>query len=373
MKTISSGTILAFNGRGSRDILEEVENLLTLSEMDISYGSTEQPIDFFNCMDSFWRGQSINELKRIVFGFQCVPIWYKDVIEEFNNAFKNIKINVELELPIKTGINHSGYTTIEVVTGKEYDAYSVLFSIDLSDAYEESGERVYYLVHHLLQMMDISRGFIAERNRKGKGSIQKLVRANNKLDVLLYGSDKTISEFPIDTSYLYLLDDPELVLRTEREILRPSDKRFRNKQTTSILSYVIMNRYGTYEQYLRDISARVVMYFPSQSLHYFEYTGGILNNVCLFTDDNIEIDRKLKGYTDPSIEFFNLYGIRSYFLDHLLKLCTGVTYSPFKTIEIPIELGFLYEYFSDGSLKENLLSSIESIKKINLLEMKKFL
>lgn len=148
---ISYGTLMATY---KEDIPSLVENIDSNIELNIHMQSNKGSVAFYGCFDPFW---GVTLKKDFYFVYPLLPVWYADIIKEFNSTFKNIKIEIEHESPPIFGYvtEYMGQKLVNCRWSPAPERENItfmrgLFSIELSPEYKDSVRRkLIYFIHHL--------------------------------------------------------------------------------------------------------------------------------------------------------------------------------------------------------------------------------
>lgn len=146
------------------------------------------------------------------FAFPSVPVWYMDVINDFNSKFNNIKYKVIDDKIVYindsrryASLEKDGYLKINI------EARCPLFTIEFSDKYSDiSRKGLGYFVHHMLRMINIGENYTnIDEVLNGYGDISPLefiIKANNRQK-----GYRSLAEINLTIDHLMSLDDIDKV------------------------------------------------------------------------------------------------------------------------------------------------------------------
>jgi hypothetical protein len=118
-------------------------------ELDFKlFTSVEPKLIRAGCFDQFWSSYN-GSAKYFIFGWDAVPDYIEEVIQSFNDSFKNIKIKIVAISPITFG-DRSVY-----VQENNNNAKSILLTIELNNKYEYK-KYLYYGIHCLFRLLSLS-------------------------------------------------------------------------------------------------------------------------------------------------------------------------------------------------------------------------
>lgn len=104
------------------------------------------------CFDLYW-SKVDTDAKYLIVGWEAVPLYFPEIVESFNNTFKNSRVTLLWRRPVF-------YTFHEVRVhsrGEEKpNALSVIIAIELSPEYSETTKKfIWYLIHNLFRMTSL--------------------------------------------------------------------------------------------------------------------------------------------------------------------------------------------------------------------------
>lgn len=155
-------------------------------------GNTISYSGYFRGCFGYYHGASINkDVKNpFYFSFPLVPVWYEDVVNDFNKAFKNIQYKIIKDKSfyvkkITTKDYYGNKTSVVEAEKDDKDAVEFrvpLFEIEFNENYSKGG--IYYLryfLHHFLRMLSLVEGYIDPLTKKPDGDLVDFVlTVNNK-------------------------------------------------------------------------------------------------------------------------------------------------------------------------------------------------
>lgn len=169
-------------------------------------------VKWFGCFDPYWR--NYNPSVKFFFSHCIYPNWYGKVVEEFNETFNNIKIDI---------IDEKNFYTKEFRTqgwdGKidEYlivdksgniEFKTALITLELNKRYSEATtKKLKYFIHHFMRMLHIGEGNYLRSDEKdpGKNYLQFVLDINNRaLD------SRALAEEYMDLDIFSLIDNIDI-------------------------------------------------------------------------------------------------------------------------------------------------------------------
>ena len=206
------------------------------------------------CFDIYWRLQ--NPEIPFYFAFSALPYWYKNLVDEFNSTFKNIKIKIEKEKELLLIDEFSEYWNESVIRPfipffylrplpfqNRWGVYKILraktavFSLSFNKKYKEDVVKyLRYFIHHFLRILSLCEEVIpVDFNCPDSNLIDTIIDISNQKD-----NGRNLSEYPITKEEFLLMDDIKLMNERFLNRSRLIDDTF--KQTE--ISLTIANRYA---------------------------------------------------------------------------------------------------------------------------------
>ena len=204
----------------------------------------------FGCMDSFWDWATNKKLEnKFLFGFHVQPKWVENLVDEFNQEFKNFNI----EIVWKRDLNIFGH--------KEWDGSSTYGFTDesLENVFMEAGTYIYrlneyielqpktrrqilYIFHHFLRSCSIGERIVNPYDTPPHNNyIDYVLDKNNK-----YRGGRALTDFFANKEDFLALDD-EVTLKSFDRLVAT----YILKQSDIIFIADMIKKYG--EDYFTDI------------------------------------------------------------------------------------------------------------------------
>lgn len=187
-----------------------------------SSGPGQYSSKFLGCFTGYWYDIR-SDTKRVLFGFQLLPIWYTDLVEQFNREFKNIKIKVvyskSLGLiktftdPERGRWNEYKIVSLDQSTMGEFK--KVLFELEFSPEYTSTRALIFIIsiflrLMSLVETNDSCYRLFPEEIPDSEDIIQYLLNINTRV-IENGGKYRSLCEFVLSKEHFMLLDNPKLV------------------------------------------------------------------------------------------------------------------------------------------------------------------
>ena len=188
--------------------------------------------------------QVFKENLNYYFAFPGMPIWYSNLIEEFNSKFENIKYEIITDREGFFGINYGSWSFYEKDSydpkgfSRSVEARIPLFTIKLSSDYDKRIVKyLYYFFHHFLRVCSFGENYLARDKFN-------LCPEENLIEYVLSKSNsgngyRSLSEEPANENDLLKFDNIE-------EVNKNLLKRNGHKTQTDIFLEVV-NKFYNFE------------------------------------------------------------------------------------------------------------------------------
>jgi hypothetical protein len=191
-----------------------IENGRSDSRFSNSLGSN---VNHFLCFNPYWSYYTKD--RKFFFSHPLYPTWYDKIIEEFNDTFENLKIDIldsKLVFAKKNkeegwGDEDSSSKLIVSEDGEDFEFSTALLTLEVNSKYDDTArKRIMYFIHHFLRMISITEASYIKANEKdpGKDYLECVLNINNRS--IGNASYRALSAIPIKFEDFLLVDKIEL-------------------------------------------------------------------------------------------------------------------------------------------------------------------
>lgn len=263
------------------------------------------------CFDPFWKFFLRNPSNKLTVCHMGYPVWYRKVIDEFNEIFSNIRIGIVEEIPMFMGvtINSHYYNSLDYSFNKLDNGIPIIravLSIELINEFVDMRNdsdgwgikrRVFYLIHHFLRMLSYSEIFY-------------------------------MNIYDEDPGWNYL----EFVLELSNRVLKEKDaylKRYKNSNYSDLYYRSLSENIVSLDTFLRLDDLKYICEIFCKNV------GIIYKQTILLDALNPQGSKKTSGYFRSGSYIFKIQGIttfpRSYLCEYIYRI------NPYNK-KLPIEL-----------------------------------
>lgn len=172
----------------------------------------------YGCFNPYWSAYKYG--RKFFFSHPLYPVWYYKVLDEFNNTFDNIKIDILDSKSVfakkvsKDNWGEPKTNTSMLVLSNDGDIEfsTALLTLELNSKYQKySDKKIKYFIHHFLRMISITESsYIKVLEDDPKENYVDYVLGINNRSCHLYGY-RSLSENAVNYEDFILIDDVDLV------------------------------------------------------------------------------------------------------------------------------------------------------------------